>query len=45
MQIELTDEQAALLYQYLESNDGPNYWDNPLAPVQQQLSDWYMTDG
>lgn len=44
MEIKLTDEQASALRDYLECGDVPDYWTTPLAPVQQQLSEWYRTE-
>lgn len=36
----LTADQAEALYRWMESDACPAYWENPLAPVQQQVSAW-----
>jgi hypothetical protein len=36
----LTADQAEALYQWMESDECPAYWESPLAPVQQQVSAW-----
>lgn len=40
----LTPEEAWALYEWLESDAGPDYWETPLAPIHAQLSDWVRND-
>lgn len=39
--ITLTDEEAVALYHYLESDECPNWWETPLAPLHRPVRDWH----
>jgi hypothetical protein len=41
MFIELTDEEAVALYEYLENPASPKWWETPLEPLHGPLSDYH----
>lgn len=43
--IELTAKQAEALYTWFEYEHRGDYWETPMAPVQQQVSAWRRANG
>ncbi len=41
----LSSCESIAFFCYMESEECPNYWESPLAPVHAQLKDWYRCGG